>query len=100
MLDPAQNRGQELLLRNEYLSFAIIAPARSRLTWNGLCPSISLRFRRSSGMLFVFIVLKHGRRQVLHFNVREHPAAAWTSQQIVEAFLDRDAPRVSHSRSG
>src|SRR5215468_9262891 len=44
-------------------------------------------------VLFVFIVLEHGRRQVLHFNVTEHPTAAWTSQQIVETFLDRDAPR-------
>ena len=41
----------------------------------------------------VFIVLEHRRRRVLHFNVTEHPTAAWTSQQIVEAFLDRDAPR-------
>src|SRR5215472_17097319 len=44
-------------------------------------------------VLFVFIVLEHRRRQVLHFNVTEHPTAACTSQQIVEAFLDRDAPR-------
>jgi len=44
-------------------------------------------------VLFVFIVLGHRRRQVLHFNVTEHPTAAWTSQQIVEAFADRDVPR-------
>jgi transposase InsO family protein len=44
-------------------------------------------------MLFVFVVLEHRRRQVLHFNVTEHPTAAWTSQQIIEAFADRDAPR-------
>ena len=44
-------------------------------------------------VLFVFIVLEHRRRQVLHFNVTEHPTAAWTSQQIIEAFADRDAPR-------
>jgi hypothetical protein len=42
---------------------------------------------------FVFIMLEHRRRQVLHFNVTEHPTADWTSQQIVEAFADRDAPR-------
>jgi transposase InsO family protein len=30
---------------------------------------------------------------VLHFNVTEHPTADWTSQQIIEAFADRDAPR-------
>jgi hypothetical protein len=34
--------------------------------------------------LFVFMVLEHGRRKVLHFNVTEHPTAAWTAQQIVE----------------
>jgi putative transposase len=44
-------------------------------------------------VLFVFIVLEHRRRQVLHFNVTEQPTAAWTSQQIVESFADRDAPR-------
>src|SRR5450755_3897658 len=44
-------------------------------------------------VLYVFFVLAHGRRRVLHFNVTEHPTAAWTSQQIVEAFADRDAPR-------
>jgi hypothetical protein len=46
-------------------------------------PTITMR------VLFVFIVLEHRRRQVLHFNVTEHPTAAWTSQQIVEAFADR-----------
>jgi putative transposase len=44
-------------------------------------------------VLFVFIVLEHRRREVLHFNVTEHPTAAWTSQQIVEAFAEREAPR-------
>ena len=44
-------------------------------------------------VLFVFIVLEHRRRQVLHFNVTGHPSAAWTSQQIVEAFAEREVPR-------
>lgn len=44
-------------------------------------------------VLFVFIVLEHRRRQVLHFNVTEHPTAAWTAQQMVEAFQDRDGAR-------
>lgn len=44
-------------------------------------------------VLFVFIVLEHRRRAVLHFNVTEHPSAAWTSQQIVEAFADREPAR-------
>jgi hypothetical protein len=46
----------------------------------------------------VFIVLEHRRRQVLHFNGREHPTAAWTFQPIVEAFHDRDAPRHTRDR--
>jgi transposase InsO family protein len=44
-------------------------------------------------VLFVFFVLEHRRREVLHFNVTEHPTAAWTAQQIVEAFAERDAVR-------
>jgi transposase InsO family protein len=44
-------------------------------------------------VLFVFIVLEHRRRQVLHFNVTDHPTAVWTAQQIVEAFANREPAR-------
>lgn len=44
-------------------------------------------------VLFVFVVLAHRRRRVVHFNVTEHPTAAWTAQQILEAFADDTAPR-------
>ncbi len=37
-------------------------------------------------LLYCFVILGHGRRRILHFNVTAHPAAAWTAQQIVEAF--------------
>jgi putative transposase len=43
-------------------------------------------------VLFVFVVLAHDRRRVLHFNVTEHPTAAWTAQQIVNAFPDDTVP--------
>src|ERR671919_2957091 len=43
-------------------------------------------------VLFVLVVLAHHRRRVVHFNVTEHPTAAWTAQQIVEAFPDDSAP--------
>src|SRR5207253_9970997 len=43
-------------------------------------------------VLFVFVVLAHNRRRALHFNVTEHPTAAWTTQQIVDAFPDDSAP--------
>jgi transposase InsO family protein len=44
-------------------------------------------------VLFVFVVLSHRRRRVIHFNVTEHPTAPWTGQQRVEAFPEDTAPR-------
>jgi putative transposase len=44
-------------------------------------------------VLYVFFVLAHDRRRILHFNVTEHPGACWTSQQIVEAFPEDSAPK-------
>jgi transposase InsO family protein len=43
-------------------------------------------------ILFILVVLAHHRRRVLHRNVTEHPTAAWTAQQIVDAFPDDSAP--------
>jgi putative transposase len=33
------------------------------------------------------------RRQVVHFNVTEHPTAAWTAQQMIVAFPEDTVPR-------
>ncbi len=44
-------------------------------------------------ILYVLVVLRLERRQVIHFNVTEHPTSQWTGQQIVEAFPWRKAPR-------
>jgi hypothetical protein len=50
-------------------------------------------------ILFVFLVLAHDRRRVLHFNVTSNPTAEWTAQQIVEAFPWGDVPRfLLHDR--
>jgi putative transposase len=43
-------------------------------------------------VLFVLVVLAHQRRRVVHFNVTEHPTAAWTAQQVVDTFPDDSAP--------
>jgi len=43
--------------------------------------------------LFVFIVLAHDRRRIVHFNVTAHPTAEWTAQQMLEAFPFDTAPR-------
>jgi transposase InsO family protein len=44
-------------------------------------------------VLFVFLVLAHDRRRVVHVNVTDAPTAQWTAQQIVEAFRWETAPR-------
>jgi transposase InsO family protein len=44
-------------------------------------------------VLFVFVVLSHARRRVLHFQVTEHPSQEWTMQQMREAFPWDEAPR-------
>jgi putative transposase len=49
-------------------------------------PTVRLR------VLFVLVVLAHHRRRVVHFNVTDHPTAAWTAQQLVDAFPDESAP--------
>ena len=44
-------------------------------------------------LLFVFLVLAHDRRRVVHFNVTEHPTAEWTAAQLVQAFPWDTVPR-------
>ena len=45
------------------------------------------------GLLFVFIVLHHERRRVVHFGVTAHPTSLRVSRQIREAFPWETAPR-------
>ena len=44
-------------------------------------------------ILYVFVILKHDRREVVHFNVTQNLTAQWTAQQIVKAFPFDTAPR-------
>ena len=44
-------------------------------------------------VLFVFVVLAHERRRVLHIAVTEAPSAAWAGQQIVNAFPFETPPK-------
>ena len=46
--------------------------------------------------LYVFVVLSHARRRIVHINVTRHPTAEWTAQQVVEAFPGNDEPRFLH----
>ena len=50
----------------------------------------------SFNVLYVFIVLAHNRRRILHFNhfnVTTHPTAAWTARQVLEAFPFYTVPK-------
>ncbi len=47
-------------------------------------------------LLYGFVVLGHGRRRILHVAVTAHPTAAWTAQQLREAFPWDAAPRFLH----
>jgi transposase InsO family protein len=44
-------------------------------------------------VLYVFLVLAHERRRVVHFNVTTHPASEWTAQQLREAFPFDQVPQ-------
>jgi transposase InsO family protein len=55
----------------------------------------------SFAVLFVFIVLRHERRRVVHFGITTHPTAPWIAQQLREAFPWDSAPRhVIRDRDG
>ena len=53
-----------------------------------MCVVPTLNFER----LFAFLVLSHGRRQLLWFEVTRHPTAEWLARQITEAFPWTSAP--------
>jgi putative transposase len=50
---------------------------------------LTLRFQ----VLYVFLVLAHDRRRILHCNVTAHPTAEWTGQQLREALPFDQLPR-------
>jgi transposase InsO family protein len=50
-------------------------------------PTVSFR------ILYVFLVLAHDRRRIVHFNVTEHPTAEWAAAQLAQAFPWDSAPR-------
>ena len=45
------------------------------------CVAVMATFR----MLYVFVIIEHASRRVLHVNVTSHPTAQWTMQQFREA---------------
>ena len=50
-------------------------------------PSVTYR------IFYVFVILRHSDRQILHFNITRNSSAIWTAQQIIEAFPFDTCPR-------
>ena len=48
--------------------------------------------------LYVFVVIVHGARRILHFNVTQHPSAERTLQQLREALGHGDFRYLIHDR--
>jgi len=48
--------------------------------------SVTATFR----LFYVFVLIEHGSRRLVHFNITQHPTAAWTLQQLREVigFVD------------
>ncbi len=71
----------------------LAAPARDIIAVDFfLVPTLTSR------RLFVFVGLRHDRRELLSVNVTDHPAASWTPRQLVEAFPEDTAPNLLRDR--
>jgi putative transposase len=44
-------------------------------------------------LLFGFLILRHHRRELVHFNATAGPTAAWAAHQLVESFPEETAPK-------
>jgi putative transposase len=59
------------------------------------CVVVTVTFR----LLYVFVVMEHATRRILHANVTLHPTAGWTLQQLREAIPANHAYRfLLHDR--
>ncbi len=44
-------------------------------------------------ILYVFFIIDHARRKIVHFNVTRHPTALWVMQQLRDAFPFDNKPK-------
>jgi transposase InsO family protein len=52
-------------------------------------------------LLFVLVLFTHERRRVAHVAITDHPTAAWTAQQLRNAFPHEECPAyLLHDRDG
>jgi putative transposase len=77
--DHGQRRRWKTFLRNHKhgitaMDFLVVPTARFRL-------------------LYVWFVIGHGRREIIHFGATEHPTSSWVVQHLREAFPNDTSPR-------
>jgi hypothetical protein len=49
-------------------------------------------------LLYVFVVIEHHRRRLVHYNVTANPSSAWTLQQLRETAATAIRIPVTRSR--
>jgi transposase InsO family protein len=77
--DPGQRQRWMTFLRNHQDAIAAMDFC--------IVPTVSFQ------LLYVWFVIDHGRRRLIHFNVTKHPSARWVVQQLREAFPSDRVPR-------
>ncbi len=51
--------------------------------------------------LYVFFLIRHASREIVHLRATAHPTAQWTAQQLTNACSDREPPQyLIHDRDG
>ncbi|MBL7110183.1 MAG: DDE-type integrase/transposase/recombinase [Candidatus Marinimicrobia bacterium] len=74
-------------------------PGQNWLTFlhNHLKETVSVDFfdvhTLTYSLLYVFVILSHDRRKIIHFNITKHPTDTWVAQQLIEAFALKSSPR-------
>ncbi len=82
-----QRLGRRPEARQSWLTF--LHNHREAIAAMDLFVVFTVKFR----LLYVLFIIRHGQRQIAHFNVTEHPTAAWVIQQLREAFPYDSAPK-------
>ena len=89
----------------KYLTRSVTPPSQSWRTflanhvWQIVAADFLVVPTATCRLLFVLVILAHDRRRIVHVAVTDHPTAAWTEQQLRNAFPNDEAPRyLLHDR--
>jgi putative transposase len=84
-------------LRNTWSAVGGHRPRRGARSWRITSQLVAADFfvvpTATGRLFFALVLLAHERRRIVHVAVTNHPTAAWTAQQLREAFPWDEAPR-------